>query len=93
MARDPNIYIFPDGNNPNSLALYDDTTSRVIGDVVCDEKFGHKDPKAQMIARIFANAFKMFAELETAVLSKRQGVIEYWSGKEARKIINEIRGG
>ena len=93
MPKPINLCVIQD-HNSNELIIIDETKGfKVLARILCDEKLGHKDPKALFTARVFVNAFKMFDELEILVLSHKKNYLQYWSPKEARKIVKEIREG
>lgn len=93
MPKQIELCVIPDGNS-NELVIVDENDGfKVLARVLCDEKLGHKDPKARFTARLFINAFKMFDELEVIVMSHKKNLLQYWSSKEAGKIVKEIREG
>lgn len=74
--------------------VWDPLTREIIATVQKDPAFKNgDDPRALFFARIFAASYEMYVELDTLVLAKKKDMLQYWDGKSAEKIVNEIKGG
>lgn len=89
MEKEPKLEI----SEFDPYCICDSESNEIIAVVTSSPNSGNKDVRGDFFVQLFALAYELFAELETIVQAKKKGMLNFWSDKRAKMLINKIRGG